>query len=464
MSENNFHKSRRDFIGKVSAGTLAYLAAYSMPAIARTSNNPNQLALLGGVPVRNAVTWPEWPYRNQQIYDNLMETAKSGKWSRIDRPNSRVSTWENDFKGLIGTNYCVATGSGTQSLNTALFALNIGPGDEVITSPYTDMGTVSAIITCHALPVLADLDPNTYQLDPNDIEKKITPRTKAIVPVHMLGFPADMDRIMAIARKHNLLVVEDACQSHLVSYKGKKLGTFGQLGCFSFQSSKQISCGEGGAVVGNDEKLMDEVYAVMNHGTAKTPRKDANGKVLGVHVTIGPKYRMNEFQAAVLQGQLSTIQERFDKRWENGQYLTAQLKDFPGLKVQKQYPGTENGAYYLFGMSYQQDAFDGITRNQFLKAINAEGIGLSGYIANGLHREPWVDNIAARKSYRSVYGEARMKQWREQIKHMPNCDKVCAEMAGLYSVGVLLGTKKDMDSIVEAIMKVYKNRSKLKNL
>lgn len=459
-----YNPGRRNFIGKVSAGTLAYIAAYSMPSFAGTSGSPDKLAILGGVPVRNKMSWPQWPFRNQQMVDNLANTTQSGIWSRIDSPHGRVAQWEEDFAVMAGARYCVATGSGTQSLNTSLFALGIGPGDEVITSPYTDMGTVSAILTCHALPVFVDLDTASYQLDANEVEKKITSRTKAIIPVHMLGHPCEMERIMAIAKKHGLHVVEDAAQAHLVTYQGKKLGNIGELGCFSFQASKQISCGEGGAVIGNDPQLMDKVYAVMNHGTAKAPLKYPGGNHTGYDITIGPKYRMNEFQACVLQGQQATIQSRFDLRNENAEYLRAQLKDFPGLQLQKRYPGTANGAYYLLGMSYKKEHFNNADRSLFLKAIGAEGVGLSGYIANGLHKEPWTDYVMSLQSYRSQYGKKRMQQWYAEMQHLPGCDQVCAEMAGLYAVGALLGTKKDMDTIVEAIMKVHRNREQLVQL
>ena len=172
----------------------------------------------------------------------------------------------------MGTRFCVGVGAGTQALSASVEALGIGAGDEVITSPYTDIGTLSGILFSRALPVLADLDRESFQLDPDDVERKITENTKAIMPVHIGGQPADLERIMAIAKKHNLKVIEDACQAHLTEYQGKKLGTIGDLGCFSFQASKYIACGEGGAVVGDDEELMDNVYTVQNHGTSRKGR------------------------------------------------------------------------------------------------------------------------------------------------------------------------------------------------
>ena len=180
----------------------------------------------------------------------VVKTTKSGIWCRIQSATGTVPTFEKEYAKLMGARFCVATGSGTQALHTCVEALGIGAGDEVITSPYTDPGTIAAILSARALPVLADLDPASYQLDPDDVEKRITENTRAIMPVHMMGQPCHLERILAIAKKHNLAVIEDAAQAHLAEYQGKKLGTIAPLGCFSFQTSKTIACGEGGAIVG----------------------------------------------------------------------------------------------------------------------------------------------------------------------------------------------------------------------
>src|SRR5690606_10959896 len=174
-----------------------------------------------------------------------------------------------------------------------------------------DMGTISSILTSRALPVLVDLDPDSLQLDPAEIEKKINKNTKAIMPVHIMGVPANMEKIMAIAKKHNLKVIEDSCQAPFARYQGKAIGTIGDLGVFSFQASKAIACGEGGADVGNNEALMNQCYTVQNRGASKS----------GVNETIGPKYRMNEFEAAILLGQLGTAKERHEIRNQNANYL-----------------------------------------------------------------------------------------------------------------------------------------------
>ncbi|MFO7907576.1 MAG: DegT/DnrJ/EryC1/StrS family aminotransferase [Planctomycetota bacterium] len=440
---------RREFLTAASTG--AAMALSSMPAYGRPNTQAGKLAILGGDQVRKNGSWPSWPHRDQEVVDSVMKTTKSGIWCRIQSRSGTVPTLEKKFAELIGTKFCVATGSGTQALHTCVEALDIGPGDEVITSPYTDPGTLASILCARALPVLADLDPESFQIDPEDVERRITENTKAIMPVHIMGQPADMDRIMAIARKHGLKVIEDACQAHLAEYQGKKLGTIGDLGAFSFQTSKTIACGEGGAIVGNDEALMDQCYTVHNHGTSRQ----------GETKTIGPKYRMNEFEGAVLLGQLPGVEERFARRNENAAYLTGKFKGFPGVSPQKLYAGTESGAYYVYGMTYRKEHFNGVSRNTFLKAMRAEGIGVRGYIGNGLHKEPWVENILNQKVYQRMFSEKRLQEYRER-NQCPRCDQVCRDMVAFWSSGILLAEKQDMDHIADAIFKIHENSDKLK--
>jgi dTDP-4-amino-4,6-dideoxygalactose transaminase len=258
---------------------------------------------------------------------------------------------------------------------------------------------------------------------------------------------------MGIARKHNLRVIEDACQAHLAEYGGKRLGTIGDVGCFSFQTSKTIACGEGGGIIGNDEDLMDKCFTVHNHGTSRR----------GVTETIGPKYRMNEFEAAVLLGQLPGVMERFARRNGNAAYLTSRLEDFPGLTPQKLYEGTNSGSFYLYAMSYHKEHFDGVDRATFLKALRAEGVDLSEYIKQGLHKEPWIDNVLGSKVYKKMFSSERLKQYRDEAK-CPKCDRVCEEMAMIWASGPLLATREDMAEIADAIEKVYENRDQLKSI
>jgi dTDP-4-amino-4,6-dideoxygalactose transaminase len=445
--------TRRQFIAAASAGSLAGVVSRTIPSYANITKKAGKLAILGGEPVRKNKSWPSWPYWDDGVVDSIVKTTKSRIWCRIQSKSGTVPTLEKKFAGLIGAKFCVATGSGTQALHTCVEALGIGPGDEVITSPYTDPGTIASILSARALPVLADLDRESFQLDPADIERRITENTKAIMPVHMMGQPCDIDSIMAIAKKHNLNVIEDAAQAHLAEHRGRKLGTIGDVGCFSFQSSKTIACGEGGAVVGNDEELMDKCYTVHNHGTSRR----------GLTEVAGPKYRMNEFEAAALLGQWPGIIERFKRRNENAAHLTSRLKDIPGILPQKLYEGTNSGSWYLYPMSYRKEHFNGADRSKFLKAVAAEGVSLSPYIARGLHREPWVEHIMERPVYKKMFSAKRLEEYRQQVP-CPVCDQVCQEMAMIWASGPLLGTKGDMDNVADAIIKVYENRDKLSSI
>lgn len=451
MNANYFN--RRKFIATISASSLATVASTTIPAFGNITHKGSKLAILGGEPVRKNKSWPKWPYVDEKMVDSIVKTTRSGIWSRIQSSSGTVPTFEKEFANLMGTRVCVGTGSGTQALSTCVEALGIGPGDEVITSPYTDMGTIASILMSRALPVMADLDPETFQIDPDDVERRITENTRAIMPVHMMGYACHMERIMAIAKKHNLRVIEDACQAHLAEYQGKKLGTIGDLGCFSFQASKVMSCGEGGGIIGNDQELMDKCYTVQNRGANRQGR----------NVTIGTKYRMNEFEGAILLGQMAGVKERFALRNENAAYLTSRLKDFPGVVPQKLYEGTDSGAFYKYAMTYRKEHFDNADRSKFLKVLNAEGVGLSGYIANGLHKEPWVDHMLNLKEYQKMYAPARLQAYRDELS-CPNCDKVCQDMLTLNGPGPLLGTKEDMDHVADAIIKVYENRDKLKSI
>lgn len=444
--------NRRRFIGNTAIASVGGILAGSIPSFAQSKKVSGQLAALGG----NAVTtrtWPKWPYVDEELIQSMMETTKNGWWSRIDnRRASKVARFENEFAKFHDVNYVIATGSGTQAISTAVHALDIECGDEVITSPYTDMGTISGVITSRALPVLADLDPNSFQLDARDVEKKINKRTKALMPVHMMGAPSDIRSFVKMAKKHNLLMIEDACQAHLAKVDGKRIGTFGDVGCLSFQSTKVMASGEGGACITNNEKLADTLYTVMNHGTDKR----------GNHPRIGPKYRMNEFAGSALLSQMRTHMLRHNLRNKNANYLTQKLKGYKGLSPQKQYPGTEECSYYLYAMDFKPEQWNGATRAQFIKAVQAEGVPIGPYIPFGLHKYDWVDFICNLDVYKKMYGEPRLKEFREMTRNLPNCDRVADRMLLLQGSPLLIAEQSAMDEIVNVFNKVWENRDQVK--
>ena len=453
MKNKQNHFTRRQFVKTTSVGAIA--ASQFIPSYAfniQGSTGSGKLAALGGDPVRSNKNWPEWPYRDQNVIDSVLKTTKSGIWCRInDKENGTVVTFEREWAKMMGVKHAQATGSGTQALHTSVEALGLGPGDEIITSPYTDPGTISSILSARVLPVLADIDRYSFQLDPDDVERRINQNTKAIMPVHIAGVAAHMERFVEMAKKHNLFIIEDACQAHFAKYQGKLLGTIGDLGCFSHQSSKVLACGEGGNIVSHNDELLERCFTVQNHGTSRQGRTE----------TIGPKYRMNEFEGAVLLGQLPTVMERHALRNKNAGYLTSKIKDIPGIHPQKLYDGTEEGSFYLYMMNYDKKEYNGADRSKYLKALAAEGINLSPYLKNGLHKEPWVDNIIERRVYKKMYTPQRLEQFKDEMV-CPNCDIVCEdEMVMLWASGPLLGTKEDMDDIINALSKVYENRDQL---
>src|SRR5690606_18847105 len=211
-----------------------------------------------------------WPLSDNREADGLLNVLKSGKWYRYAAGNaSTVTGFEKLWAEDVGVPYCQATSSGTAALVTALAALDVGPGDEVLVPPYTFIATINAVLAHHALPVFVDSDPETALMDPGQIEQHINENTRAIIPVHIAGAPCEMDRIMEIARRHDLKVVEDACQAHTAAWKGKRVGSIGDAGCFSFQNSKNITSGEGGAVTTRDEALYANAQAYQNQGLGR---------------------------------------------------------------------------------------------------------------------------------------------------------------------------------------------------
>ena len=353
----------------------------------------------------------------------------------------------------MGAKRCLATASGTTALMVALHVLGVDAGDEVIVSPYTFIATYNVVLLAKALPVFVDTDPETFQINPDKIEERITKNTRAILPVHILGLPANMDRINAIAKKHNLVVIEDACQAWLAEWRGKKIGTLGDLGCFSFQNSKHLPAGEGGAVVGNDEEIMDRCQSFHNCGRPYGSVKKTSGYPIR-----GSNSRMQEFQAVILMSQMKRLEKDTARRNENAHYLTSRIKDIPGILPHKLYEGVTRAAYHLYPFRYKKEHFNNIPRSKFLSALSAEGIPCSGGYGPQ-YKDGLIEEALNSVGYKRLYSRERLKRYRRE-NHYPDNDQLCKE-AVWFSQTLLLGTKRDMDDIADAILKIYENRDKL---
>jgi perosamine synthetase len=454
MSKRNY--SRREFVKKNSmAGLGAAVAMGATPTLlANCATDTGVPAILGGQKIRTK-GWPGWPMWNQATdEEQLLKVLRSGVWSRA----GVVTEFEKKWAEAIGAKRCLAVVNGTNALIAALVQLGIGGGDEVIVAPYTFIATPAAILQTGAMPIFADTDPETFQIDPAKIEAKITSRTKAIVPVHILGLPADMIKIMSIAKKHNLLVVEDACQGWLAEIDHKKVGTFGNAGCFSFQNSKNIPIGEGGAIVSDDDAFMDRCYSYHNYGNSYGTMV---GEVGSGTVMPGTKLRMTEYQAAIGLAQLKRLEEQTAKRNENAAYLKAQIKKTPGILPYKFSDKVTRAAFHLFPFRYKKEEFKGLSRGEFMKAMGAEGIPCSsGYTP--LNKMAYLENVLKTKNYKLMYPPEMLdyKKYMER-NQCPVNDQLCEE-AVWFGQNMLLAEKADMDDIATAIERIHKNADKIK--
>ena len=400
--------------------------------------------------------FPRWPNFREADEKAVLPVLRSGVWSR----SKVVEEAERRFARLMGAPYCVATCNGTNAIITSVRALGIGAGDEVITTPYTFVASIHPILLANALPVFADIDPDTWQIDPAKIEARINPNTAAILPVHIIGGVCDMDRINAIARKHNLKVIEDACEAHGGEWKGGKVGTLGDLGCFSFQTGKSLTCGEGGAILGRDEQLMDRCYSFHNLGRPKGSVVPRHGESYPI---LGTKCRMAEYQASILITQMETFEAECRRRSENAAYLSEKLEQIPGVIPRKDYAGVTRTAFYYYGFRYEKDQFDGLSRAKFIAALNAEGVhanaGLGVISGKPMNQEGCLEDAFRSKAYQMIYPQEKLANYQAE-NECPACDLLVEETVGFHQA-MLLGPRQDMDDIANAVAKIYENRRRL---
>ncbi len=351
------------------------------------------------------------------------------------------------FAKMYGAEYCVSTSSGTASIHVALGALGIGPGDEVITSPITDMGSVIGILYQNAIPVFADVDPHTYNITPESIEAKITKRTKAIVVVHLAGNSARIDEIVAIAKKHGIYVVEDCAQSYHCKYKGKYVGTFGDIGCFSLNDFKHISAGDGGMVIMNDEILYRKAHMFTDKNYNRL-----GGEVVKNIPHIAPNYRMNELTAAVALAQLDKLDWICNTRREYGNKLNAALQNIKGIYPHKIQDGCDSS--YWFYMIRVNEAELGATRAEFVKALRAEGIiAAEGYIPSCVYQYDVFKN----KTFYSFNTQYPVDGTYGESVEYKTGDCPVAEQILASAVKMVVNefhTERDLEDTIAAIKKV----------
>jgi dTDP-4-amino-4,6-dideoxygalactose transaminase len=417
------------------------------------------LAIRGGTPYRTK-PMPSWPTHDEEEVQAVAAVARSGNWWRgaystteleekgeaAIEGRSRVEMFEQQFAQAHRAKYAVAVSSGSGALEVAVRTAGVKPGDEVITTPYTFIATSTCIMNQLAVPVYTDIDPETYNMDADQIESRITERTKVILPVHFSGNLCDMEKICAIARRHNLLVIEDAAHAHGVEHQGGKFaGTFGDLGCFSFQAAKNLATGEGGMILTDNKELYEKAFSLHHYG--RLP-----GELWYKHFHQGWNYRMNEFTAAIGMVQLRRLFEQNAVRMGNYAYLTAGLSKLPGIRPCRNNPQITKHSHHLQMLRYDSRQVGGVPRDDFVAALTAEGIpALTGYTFPN-YANPFLVSDETRARYRAA-GIA-VPDYRQYAERCPHCERACYHESIWLEHRLLLGTREDMDDIIGGFAKV----------
>ena len=407
------------------------------------------LAIHGGPKVR-AAPWPSWPEHGEPERAALARVLASGNWGGFPSPNTEARAFAEEFARFTGAAHAVTCANGTFSLMLALQAARVTPGAEVITSAYTFVGTAGGILAAGCIPVLADVDPDTYCLDPAAVAAAVTPRTAALMPVHLACGMADMDALCELAARRSLVVVEDCAHAHGARWRGRGAGTLGDFGSFSMQSSKLLTAGEGGAVTTNDATFASRLASLVNCGR-KEPGADAFPEQM-----LGHNLRMTEWQAAVLRAQLERLPGQSERRERNLARLERELAAVPGLTALRRDPRVTARAAYQFVLRYDAAAFAGVPRDHVVLALRAEGVPCSGRFYTPLAEDPLfagdpLTNAAARQGVR--YDPAAF----------PRAHRAAFDESLWFSHELFLGTEKDVDDVVAALARIQRRAADLRD-
>ncbi len=433
------HLLRRDLIVGAAAAA-AYLGSSGQQAVAAQVAVPagtNEQASRRLTSDKSNVDWPVW---DDHEAEGLLDILNSGKWGRTSGAR-KLLEFEAKFGAAMKAKHCLATSSGTTALLTTIGAMGIGPGDEVILPPYTFVATFNAITNSYALPVFVDSDAASFQIDATKVDAAISANTKLLLPVHIGGSVADLDQLKNISSQRGISMIEDACQAPLAAWRGQPVGTHGLAGCFSFQASKNLTCGEGGAVLTNDDDFAQRCISFHTPGGGK-----------GItSVGRGANYRMTEFQAALLLAQFVRLEQQAQLRDANAAYLTSMLEKIPGIAPAKLSSGCTRSAWHLYMFRYDKERFGGMTRADFLKALARSSVSASsGYTS--LNRSAHVQALATNPHYERIYGKETMANWLTR-NNCPVNDQLCEE-AVWFTQTKLLAERTEMERIAEVISQI----------
>ncbi len=408
------------------------------------------LALTGGTPV-TVKPFPTWPVFGDEERDGLLRVLESGKWGSTK--GQEVSSFERRFADFHNAEYGIATTSGTTALAIALKSTGVGPGDEVILPSYTFIASATAILDALAKPVFVDIDSETLNIDPGSVVQALTPRTKAILPVHFGGRPAEMDRLRMIAQEHDLRIIEDACQAWGSVYKSRHVGTLGDAGCFSFQSSKNITCGEGGIILTNDPGLAETSRSISNCGRTK------NG-LWYAHYSYGGNYRLTEFQGAVLQAQLERYPSQHKQREEAASFLFDGIEKIEGYINLATLGSEAKSSWHIFAFRLELASWGDIRKGKIVEAIRAEGIPINpGYSLPAYKQPLFTERNFGAKGGPTVCFEQDFPDCSRL--YLPSAEKACLNEALWLTQNILLADQDMLRMIIDALSKVFKCKDQL---
>lgn len=413
-----------------------------------------KLAITGGEASRKKRFDP-WPMYTESERHALEDVLVNHNWGGQPFPGKHADAFGKKFAEFHTAKYGQCVNTGTVAIQAALKAIDIRPGDEVIVPAYTWEGTVGPVLLVNAVPVFVDIDPETYCLDAKLIEQAITPRTRAILPVHLGMRFADLDVIMPLAAKHKLKVIEDCAHAHGGMWRDKGAGSIGDLGAFSFQSSKLITAGEGGAVITNNLEYFERVQTYINAGRASVTDKFH-------HRIIGFNYRLGEFQAAVLGAQLERLPEQAQVRQTNMAYFESRLGNTRGLGLLKPEPRITRLAPYGYVLKYFAEQMKEIPRAAFVAALQLEGIPCDGLFYEPVYRSSLFPLNPGDFPALS-WGRPAPLDLRKMYK-CPVSERAAYHEAIWFSHHLFLGGKENVDSIADAMFKVLENIEELRGL
>jgi L-glutamine:2-deoxy-scyllo-inosose/3-amino-2,3-dideoxy-scyllo-inosose aminotransferase len=411
----------------------------------------SNLALRGGKPVHMG-TWPKWPIHDEREVERVVKVTRSGQWAWA---GPEEQEFRANFKQFLGAKHGLCVTNGTHALQLALEALDVGYGDEVIVPGQTWQATAACALDVNAVPILVDIELDTLTMDADALRAAITPRTKAIIPVHLFSCVANMDEIMAIANEHRIPVIEDCSHQHGSEWRGKKVGSIGSIGAFSLQGSKVLNSGEGGFISTNEDRLFHRLDSLRNCGRHNWGGPEDHAD----HYPQSGNFRFTEFQAAILNCQLARLEEQTARRDENAQYLNRLLAEIPGLKPMRRREQVTRQQYYAYTFRYNKDAFEGLSPERFRKAMHAEtGLGIGGTY------EP-LNKCSLYKPQTKKRHKLNDDYWKlidPRRFELPNCAQAQQEVMAIGQTALLAGSG-EMEKIAEAAAKIQKHAGELLN-